>query len=272
MEVVIVLCRVQTAANVGAVCRVMANCNLASLRIVQDANIYNETEVLTLALHARNIWDQAKFFSPTIEGLKDATSDCNAVFATTRRVGAKRKHSGFSPEEFVNFAISENYERIALVFGNERTGLTDEEVAICSHSINIPASPAYPSYNISHAVLILAYTLFTHKEETDSFFCVNRPQSREVCSTKVAELQPMSPLIKWKDKSEARRGMITFAKSCETASEIVFKLKQIGLYKKGGEKDCETFIAQMLTRSRLSEEEAEYFSNIFNKIFYEIKK
>lgn len=252
MEVIIVLCRAETSLNVGAVCRVMANCDLSKLRIVGDKNIYNETEVLTLALHARSIWDNAEFFPASIEGLKDATKDCTAVFATTRRTGAKRKYLGLSPQNFVQLSYKENYEKVALVFGNERTGLTDEEVASCSHSINIPSCTSYPSYNLSHAVLILAYTLFTYKDSTI------------LCDE--------SPLIKWKDKTIKKRHTITFAKSCETANNIVYKLKQMGLYKKGGEKDSKAFLSQMLLRSRLSEEECEFFLNIFNKLFYKNAK
>ena len=270
MEIIVVLCRAETSLNVGAVCRVMANCDLAQLRIVGDPNIYNETEVLTLALHARGIWDSAKFFPATIDGLRQATSDCNAVFATTRREGAKRKHSGLSPDTFVKFCLRERYERIALVFGNERTGLTDEEVAICSHSINIPSSSSYPSYNLSHAVLILAYTAFTHKELLQDGSLIEVSVNNKLRKNTLT--QESSPLIKWKDKSLAQRGTLTYSQSCNTAKEIVSKLKEMGLYKKGGEKDCESFISQMLTRSRLSEEEAEYFANIFNKLFYENKK
>lgn len=281
MEVVVVLCRVQTGANVGAVCRVMANCDLVSLRIVGDANIYNETEVLTLALHASGIWKRAEFFPATIEGLQRATNDCNAVFATTRREGAKRKHAGLSPDAFVKLCKEEKYERIALVFGNERTGLTDEEVAVCSHSINIPSSTAYPSYNLSHAVLILAYTLFTHKKELSSSISADTTSNSAAlhCVAPIASstepclqqncLQESSPLIKWKDKSMAKRHPLTYAQSCKVSNEIVTKLKQMGLYKKGGEQDCEGFLSQLLLRSRLSEEEAEYFANIFNKLFYQ---
>lgn len=275
MEVIVVLCRAETGANVGAVCRVMANCELSKLRIVGDANIYNKTEVLTLALHARGIWDNAQFFPATIEGLKLATSDCNAVFATTRREGAKRKHSGLSPDAFLHLCQRENYERIAIVFGNERTGLTDEEVAICSHSINIPSSSSYPSYNLSHAVLIIAYTLFSQKKLLQE----DKMQDASLLNASLAKgaiqdafLQESSPLIKWKDKSTAKRGIITYSQSCNTAHKIVEHLKQMGLYKKGGDKDCEAFLSQMLLRSRLSEEEAEYFANIFNKLFYENEK
>lgn len=254
MEVIVVLCRPETSLNVGAICRVMANTDLPVLRIVGDRNIYNETEVLTLALHARYLWDEAQFFPPTIEGLKEATSDCNAIFATTRRIGIKRKHEGFSVSEFVDFSKRENFKKVAIVFGNERTGLTDEEVSACSHSINISASEKYPSYNLSHAVLIIAYSLFVEKE-------ISVPIEKKVI-----------PLLKWKDNNEEKREMITFNKSSEIANGIVARLEEMGLYKKGGDNDCKIFLSQMMTRARLTEEEAVFFQNIFNKLYYQGKK
>ena len=255
MEIVIVLCRAETSLNVGAVCRVMANTDLSVLRIVGDRNTYNEAEVLTLALHARYIWDKAQFFLPTIEGLKEATSDCNCVFATTRRVGVKRKHQGFSVDEAVKFSKKEGFNKIAIVFGNERTGLTDEEVAVCSHSINISSSESYPSYNLSHAVLIVAYSFFMENERTSS-------------SVK----EKITPLLKWKNSSEEKREMITFNAASEIASDIVSKLEEMGLYRKGGDKDCKTFLSQMILRAKLTEEEAEFFQNIFNKLSHQSKK
>lgn len=255
MEVIIVLSRPETSLNVGAVCRVMANTDLSVLRIVGDKNTYNETEVLTLALHARYIWDEAQFFPATIEGLKEATSDCNAVFATTRRVGVKRKHQGFSVDEFIHFSQKEDFKKIAIVFGNERTGLTDEEVEVCSHSINISSSENYPSYNLSHAVLIIAYSLFVEKEKVS-----------------LVTKEKIIPLLKWKNNNEEKRDMITFNTSCEIASDIISRLKEMGLYKKGGGKDCEIFLSQMITRAKLTEEEAEFFHNIFSKLFYQVKK
>jgi hypothetical protein len=255
MEIIVILCRAETSLNVGAVCRVMANTDLSVLRIVGNKNTYNETEVLTLALHARYIWDEAKFFPPTLEGLKNATSDCNAVFATTRRVGVKRKNQGLSVSEFVHLSKKENFKKIAIVFGNERTGLTDEEVSVCSHAINISSSKNYPSYNLSHAVLIIAYSLFTEKEKTQS-----------------TKDEKIIPLLKWKNNNEEKREIITFNTSCEIASNITSKLEEMGLYRKGGKKDCNIFLSQMMIRAKLTEEEAEFFQDIFNKLSHQVKK
>ena len=273
METVVVLCRAETSLNVGAVCRVMANTDLDCLRIVGDKNIYNETQVLTLALHSKNIWERAEFFPATIEGLKAATSDCHCVFATTRRIGIKRKHQGLTPEDFAKLASRASNEKIAIVFGNERTGLTDEEVTVCSHSINIPASKKYGSYNLSHAVLIVSYALFTANRCLPD---IHNDASSNACTDESSitgiHKHENSPLLKWKDKNMKSRSLMTFAENCEVASEVVSKLKEMGLYKKGGDRDCELFLSQMLSRAKMSKAEGDFFKNIFTKLYYETKK
>lgn len=254
MQKVIVLCRPETSLNVGAVCRVMANTDCNELRIVGDKNIYNEMEVCTLALHANYIWKNAQFFAPTIEGLKLATKDCNAIFATTRRCGAKRKHSGLFPNQFIEYVKSEEFQKIAIVFGNERTGLTDEEIEVCSHAINISSSPAYPSYNLSHAVLIICYLLFT--------------SDKNATSDKGSTI----PLLKWQSKDMTKRERMSFYEASELALDVCSKLKAMGLYKKGGSKDCSLFLSQMISRAKLTKEEGEYFANIFQKLLYKTRK
>jgi len=254
MQKVIVLCRPETSLNVGAVCRVMANTDCKELRIVGDKNIYNDKEVRTLALHASNIWEATKFFPPTIQGLRLATKDCNAVFATTRRVGAKRKHSGLLPNQFIKYIKNENFQKIAIVFGNERTGLEDKELEVCSHAINIPSSPSYPSYNLSHAVLIICYLLFTVNQNI------------------IDKEELLTPLLKWQSKDIAKRERLSFYEASELALEVCTKLKAMGLYRKGGSKDCSLFLSQMISRAKLTKEEGEYFVNIFQKAYHETKK
>jgi len=254
MQKVIILCRPETSLNVGAVCRVMANTDCKELRIVGDKNTYNDKEVRTLALHANNIWENAKFFMPTIEGLRLATKDCNAVFATTRRVGAKRKHSGLLPNQFIEYVKSEGFQKIAIVFGNERTGLEDKELEVCSHAINIPSCPSYPSYNLSHAVLIICYLLFTSEENT------------------IDNQELIIPLLKWQSKEIAKRERLSFYEASNLALRVCAKLKDMGLYRKGGSKDCSLFLSQMISRAKLTKEEGDYFVNIFQKIYHETRK
>lgn len=236
MKKVIVLVRPESAANIGAVCRVMANTGLSDLRIIGGKASYSGNEVARLALHAKNIWDNAKFFPPDIAGLKESCADCNILAGITRRQGAKRKTKGFTPEEFSHFLQNYGNGRAAVLFGNERTGLTDEELEICSLAVNIPSDDGFPSYNLSHAVLIIAYTLFLNASNTVADCVLPRK--------------------------------ISFEEVCKTSSNIIGYLKKLGMFRAGGSRDNEIFFSEIISRAGMTKQEAEKFESLFKKIFH----
>lgn len=160
LPVAVILCRPEISRNIGAVCRAMANNNCTDLRIAGNREDYDENEILRLAIHAGTIWQNARFFEPSITGLKTSVADCCIIAGTTRRVGEKRKSWGMTPEDFASFSFNTAEGLTGLVFGNERTGLTDEELNVCSVAVNIPSAVDFPSLNLSHAVQIVCYTLF----------------------------------------------------------------------------------------------------------------
>ena len=165
-NVVIVLCHPEESRNVGAVCRGMANNNIHTLRIVGKREDYDDEKVRVLAIHAAYIWEKAEFF----DSITEATKDCSIAAGTTRRRGKKRKGKLLLPEEFTELAENTTASggKAAAVFGNERTGLTDEELLECTLGVTIPSSDEFASLNLSHAVQIIAYHLFrsTQKEFT----------------------------------------------------------------------------------------------------------
>ena len=65
-----------------------------------------------------------------------------------------------TPEQFARGMKEAGAGKVAVVFGNERTGLTDEELDCCSLAINIPSNDDFPSLNLSHAVQVMTYALF----------------------------------------------------------------------------------------------------------------
>ena len=193
-EKTIILCRPETSANIGAVCRVMANTGFSDLRITGNKEDYDETEVLKLALHASHVWKNAHFYPPTIEGLKEAASDCSTLIGTSRRTGHKRKDLGMSPEDLCLDLKRFYGGRLGLVFGNERTGLTDEEINLCSFSVNIPAEEDFGSYNLSHAVLILCYSMYI-AEKGNTLAENNNPQIEKNIYLKKEEKKQMKPFL-----------------------------------------------------------------------------
>lgn len=241
MQTTIILCRPETSANIGAVCRVMANTDFTDLRIVGNKEDYCENEVLKLALHADSIWKNAIFFPPDIQGLKAVSSDCNILAGTTRRNGQKRKHTGITPDQLCSYSERFKNSRLGLLFGNERTGLTDEELNLCSFSINIPASENFGSYNLSHAVLILTYSLFN----------ANLKQTKTASPAPLPEEKPASMnLIR------------------ENACQICDYLSHIGMFKTGGKSENETFFMELLSSAGATEFQTNHLVQIFKKILY----
>ena len=150
-KVYVVLCRPEESRNIGAACRAMANNGISKLRIVGKKEDFDEERVRILAIHAAGIWESAEFFG----SIQEATADCIISAATTRRRGKKRKGKLFLPEEFCSF-VKDSDGKVAVVFGNERTGLTDDEVEACSVAVTIPSDPGFMSLNLSHACKFFA--------------------------------------------------------------------------------------------------------------------
>ena len=161
-NIAIILVHPDESRNVGAICRAMANNALSDLRIVGKREDFDDEHVRRLAIHAASIWENARFF----DSVTQAAGDCVISAGTTRRRGKKRKDKLLLPEEFAELAAKTTGSKkgeggkVAAVFGNERTGLTDEEFLECTMGVTIPSSPEFASLNLSHAVQIISYALY----------------------------------------------------------------------------------------------------------------
>lgn len=141
--------------NVGSVCRAMANMGLRHL-VIAGAGTFPLDEARVMACRAQAVLDGRRHFAT----LAEAVADCCLVFGTTARGGLYRAHAR-SPREWIPRAReASDHGPVAFVFGREDNGLTNEELALCTHLIRIPSAPEYPSLNVAHAVLICAYELF----------------------------------------------------------------------------------------------------------------
>jgi tRNA/rRNA methyltransferase len=152
----VVLVRTQIAANLGATARVMRNLGLTELVLVAPEADRNERQARQLSTHGEQILDRARI----VGDLGDAVADCLLVAATSARTGQLIRGKP-EPPETVLPRFAEICERgpVALVFGPERDGLTDAEIARCHSLIHIPADPAYPAFNVAQAVAICLYEL-----------------------------------------------------------------------------------------------------------------
>ena len=152
----IVLVEPQSSGNIGSVCRVMMNMGITDLALINPHARHDWDEARRLACHADTLLDARK----TFQTLEEAVAGCTVVAGTSARTGMHRDHAGL-PREIAPVVIdSAAHHKTALVFGREDTGLTNEELAVCTHIINIPSSKIYRSLNLSHAVMVCCYELF----------------------------------------------------------------------------------------------------------------
>jgi tRNA/rRNA methyltransferase len=151
----VVLIEPQHSGNIGAVARAMKNMAISQLILVNPAD-HLAMEARMMAMHAFDILLQAQIVS----SLAQAVADTGYVVGTTRRLGKSRQaqHSSRSLAPLLLELATTN--PVALVFGREDSGLSNDELAQCHELINIPAHPTYGSLNLAQAVLLVCYELY----------------------------------------------------------------------------------------------------------------
>lgn len=150
----IILVRPQMGENIGAAARAMMNFGLSDLRLVAPRDGWPNPKAHEMAAHADGIIEAASVY----DTFEDAIADCQGVFVTSARL---RQFSVpmLSPEELAQELVqrSERHEKTAIVFGPERSGLTNEEITRATGLITISTHPDNASLNIAQSVVILAY-------------------------------------------------------------------------------------------------------------------
>ncbi len=151
----IVLVAPQGAANVGAAARAMKNMGLRHLVAVQPQRL-RMAAARTFAVHGADVLENMRLAA----SLDAAVAGCALVVGTTAREGAYRAHAASPREAAPQIVAHAVRQPVALVFGPEDRGLTNDELKRCHRLIRIPTAPAYPSLNLAQAVLLCAYELW----------------------------------------------------------------------------------------------------------------
>ncbi|MGB8951997.1 MAG: TrmH family RNA methyltransferase [Candidatus Aminicenantales bacterium] len=152
-RVTVVLVRPENQENIGLVARAMKNTGFRHLRLIMSSGLGPKS--YKTAVHAPDILKGARIF----HSLKEGVADLNVLFAATARL---RKNFPSIPlreavEKMSAFPLS---TKIGLLFGNERTGLTSEEMKSSNFRFMIPQASAQPSYNLAAAVLLVLFQIF----------------------------------------------------------------------------------------------------------------
>ena len=153
----IVLVGTLYSGNVGSVCRAMANMGLRQLTLAAPRILDDWSDGRRMAVHADDILESRRETAT----LEEAIADCAAVVGTTARGGLYRatvRPPRLLAPEILRLAAQ---APVAIVFGREDQGLHNDEIARCTHLVRIPVDERYQSLNLSQALLIVAYELYT---------------------------------------------------------------------------------------------------------------
>lgn len=152
----IVLVGTLYSGNVGSVCRAMANMGIRDLALAGPMICDDWADAAKLAVHATDILEARRETAT----LAEAVADCAWVVGTTARGGLYRQHVKTPREVAPDLLRLAANGKVALVFGREDKGLSNEEIGQCTHLIRIPVHPDYTSLNLAQAVLLCCYELY----------------------------------------------------------------------------------------------------------------
>jgi tRNA/rRNA methyltransferase len=224
----IVLVEPGGAFNIGSVARAMKNMGFSDLGLVNPAE-YRTDEAFRGAVGARDVLESAGVFGSIGEAVRDAA----LVVGTTRRTGSSRPAS-CTLEELPARLLPVTFEgRAAILFGREQSGLKTSETDLCNLLVRIPSSSTFPSLNLSHAVLLVCYRLFT-ASAGEHLLSVAGPASNE----RVEEL----------------------------IAYIHDAFSEIGFFSKGSSGYVVNLFRRVFGRALLNEEEVEHLGHIFSRL------
>jgi tRNA/rRNA methyltransferase len=156
---VVILVEPQLGENIGSAARAMANFGLGRLRLVKPRQAWPNGAAQKMASGADRILDAAVLY----DTLEEAIADCTLVLATTARAHDQAKPVVDAAEAAQLAApMVASGETVGILFGRERIGLENHEVALADRIVTLPVNPAFASLNLAQAVIIIAYEWFKH--------------------------------------------------------------------------------------------------------------
>lgn len=154
----IVMCNTSHPGNIGSAARAMKTMGLHNLTLVAPL-VMPDDHSLALSCNAKDVVENCKI----VDDIDTAIADSHIVIAMT---GRKREFNDrlHSPKEIIPeiFETIQNNEHVSIVFGNEQNGLTIEQLEKCNRLVTIPGNPKYFSLNLSQAVQIMCYEIYSN--------------------------------------------------------------------------------------------------------------
>ena len=238
---VVILVNPQMAENVGMSARAMMNCGLYEMRIVSPREDHLSDKAVAASSGADKILREARLYDTT----QEAVADLGLVYATTarRRNMIKIVETAEGAAREINLK-SQAGIKCGILFGPERTGLHNDDVALADKIIEIPLNPEHCSLNLSQAVLLAGYEIYKHhvdvpdvqlitnggeiadKEKINRFFAFLDINPLVKGHTLVVPKQEVDYIFDLSDEDLA--AMHVFAKKIARAIEKAFPCKKVG--------------------------------------------
>jgi len=149
----IVLIQTSHPGNIGSAARAMKTMGLSELYLVKPKK-YPDEQAVAMSSNATDILDNAI----VVESLEDALVNCHLVLGTSARHERTLRWDILEPRESGERLVTEAKKgKVAVIFGRESSGLSNDELALCHFLVHIPTNSEYSSLNLASAVQILSY-------------------------------------------------------------------------------------------------------------------
>jgi tRNA/rRNA methyltransferase len=204
----IILVEPQLGENIGAAARAMLNCGLGELRLVKPRDGWPNAKATAAASGADAVLDAAQVY----DSLREAIADLTRVYASTAR-----------PRQMIKPVVTPRQaaaelrtlvaagERVGVLFGPERAGLENDDLALADTLITVPLNPAFASLNLGQAVLLLGYEWFQAADATPARELVmneTRPATKEELLNFLLHLEQECDLSGFLRNVEKRPSMV----------------------------------------------------------------
>ena len=188
-NVVVVLSRTTEPMNIGAACRAMKTMGLKHLRLIDPLNPKGRS-ARALAHGAEDILDGAL----VVDTLNEAISDAVVVTGTTARMRQLRKRALLTPANLADHVADHSRSgKVVIMFGTERTGLTNDEVDICRYLSTVDTDPEQPSLNLAQAVMLYSWEIRQAMQRARAPGSTGQPRNAPTSSVRRPEMRVRHP-------------------------------------------------------------------------------
>jgi len=157
-----VLVEPKDPGNIGASARALINMGFPNLELVNPGYFFT-SEAKQMACQGVTVLENARVH----KSFREAVEDKNLVVGTTRRLGKRRGLIVPLKESVKQILTASIKNKVAILFGRERNGLTNREIEECGLLVTIPSDPDTPSLNLSQSVMLVAYELSQKSYKAD---------------------------------------------------------------------------------------------------------